>query len=85
MPQWLGRLKQVWQSGMGEDRVTAFEAEGMGAEDFPFFTTDPEITSVYFSVGGTDADYITQQPKMVPDLQCLHTTAQYLKSNLNQQ
>lgn len=53
------RLKQVWQSGMGEHRVSAFEAEGMGAEDFPFFTTDPEITSVYFSVGGTDADYIT--------------------------
>ncbi|MDG0968344.1 MAG: amidohydrolase [Porticoccaceae bacterium] len=52
------RLKQVWENGMGEDRVTAIEAEGMGAEDFPFFTTDPEITSVYFSVGGTDADYI---------------------------
>ena len=53
------RLKQVWQSGMGGHRVSALEAEGMGAEDFPFFTTDPEITSVYFSVGGTDADYIT--------------------------
>ena len=52
------RLKQVWQRSMGEDRVTAFEAEGMGAEDFPFFTTDPEITSVYFSVGGTNANYI---------------------------
>ena len=52
------RLKQVWEKGMGKDRVTAIEAEGMGAEDFPFFTTDPEITSVYFSVGGTNADYI---------------------------
>jgi hippurate hydrolase len=30
----------------------------MGAEDFPFFTTDPEIKSVYFRVGGTDKDYI---------------------------
>jgi len=25
----------------------------MGAEDFPFFTTDPYIPSTYFSVGGT--------------------------------
>jgi hippurate hydrolase len=25
----------------------------MGAEDFPYFTTEPEIPSVYFSVGGT--------------------------------
>ncbi|MEP1595151.1 MAG: amidohydrolase, partial [Halieaceae bacterium] len=27
----------------------------MGAEDFPFFTTDPYIPSTYFSVGGTPA------------------------------
>ena len=25
----------------------------MGAEDYPFFTTDPYIPSVYFTVGGT--------------------------------
>jgi hippurate hydrolase len=25
----------------------------MGAEDFPFFVTDPEIPSVYWQVGGT--------------------------------
>jgi hippurate hydrolase len=25
----------------------------MGAEDFPSFTTEPAIASVYFSVGGT--------------------------------
>jgi len=30
----------------------------MGAEDFPFFTVDPYIPSVYFAVGGTDqADF----------------------------
>jgi amidohydrolase len=52
------RLKNVWQTAMGEDRVTAHKPEGMGAEDFPFFTTDPEIKSVYFRVGGTDKDYI---------------------------
>ena len=52
------RLKNVWQTAMGEDRVTSHQPEGMGAEDFPFFTTDPEIKSVYFRVGGTDKDYI---------------------------
>jgi hippurate hydrolase len=25
----------------------------MGAEDFPFFTTEPKIASVYWEVGGT--------------------------------
>jgi hippurate hydrolase len=25
----------------------------MGAEDFPFFTQDPEISSVYWAIGGT--------------------------------
>ena len=25
----------------------------MGAEDFPFFTTDPAIRSVYWQIGGT--------------------------------
>jgi hippurate hydrolase len=29
---------------------------GMGAEDFPFFTTDPEISSVYWGIGGTPAE-----------------------------
>jgi hippurate hydrolase len=27
----------------------------MGAEDFPFFTTDPYIPSVYWAIGGTPA------------------------------
>lgn len=53
------RLRTLWRATMGEDRVMALGAEGMGAEDFPFFTTDPEIPSVYFSVGGTDRDYLT--------------------------
>jgi len=47
------RLRKVWQSHMGEDRVVAIKTKGMGAEDFPYFTTDPAIRSVYFSVGGT--------------------------------
>ncbi len=38
---------------MMDDAFVAKHRKGMGAEDFPFFTTDPPIPSVYFSVGGT--------------------------------
>lgn len=52
------RLRKVWQAKMGEDKVVDIKPTGMGAEDFPYFTTDPAIRSVYFSVGGTpQADF----------------------------
>ena len=47
------RLKTVWQKQLGQQRVVSIGSQGMGAEDFPFFTTDPAIPSVYFAVGGT--------------------------------
>ena len=52
------RLRQSWEQEMGEnilmdDEFVEQNRKGMGAEDFPFFTTDPPIPSVYFSVGGT--------------------------------
>jgi hippurate hydrolase len=47
------RLRSVWQAKLGSDRVTSMASQGMGAEDFPSFTTEPAIASVYFSVGGT--------------------------------
>ncbi len=47
------RLKAVWQAGIGEDQVFSISSQGMGAEDFPYFTTDPAIASVYFNIGGT--------------------------------
>lgn len=48
------RLKTVWRERMGEDTFDkTYKRLGMGAEDFPFFTTDPYIPSVYFAVGGT--------------------------------
>ncbi|MCA9174542.1 MAG: amidohydrolase, partial [Planctomycetales bacterium] len=57
-PELAKRLRQTWQQQMGDDIMMpdAFVAKhrkGMGAEDFPFFTTNPPIPSVYFSVGGT--------------------------------
>jgi hippurate hydrolase len=50
------RLKSAWQAELGEARVVDIPPMGMGAEDFPFFTTDPEISSVYWGIGGTSAE-----------------------------
>lgn len=47
------RLRTVWRTKMGADAVVDIPSTGMGAEDFPFFTTEPAIPSVYFTVGGT--------------------------------
>ena len=47
------RLKQAWTESMGDDAVVDIPTKGMGAEDFPFFTVEPEITSVYWAIGGT--------------------------------
>jgi len=47
------RLKQAWTSEFGKEAVVDIPTKGMGAEDFPFFTTEPLITSVYWSIGGT--------------------------------
>ena len=47
------RLKAVWIDKMGKDKVKSIQSKGMGAEDFPYFTTEPAIRSVYFSIGGT--------------------------------
>ena len=47
------RLKMAWSEEMGDDALHEEAPEGMGAEDFPFFTVDPDITSVYWGIGGT--------------------------------
>jgi amidohydrolase len=47
------RLRSAWSAALGEDIFYESKRKGMGAEDFPFFTTDPYIASTYFSVGGT--------------------------------
>lgn len=50
------RLKNVWTAEMGETSVSSLLPQGMGAEDFPMFTTEPYIPSVYFTVGGTPSE-----------------------------
>jgi amidohydrolase len=57
-PQLTQRLRAAWSKELGEDIFYESKREGMGAEDFPYFTTDPYIASTYFSVGGTpQADF----------------------------
>lgn len=52
------RLRSVWGERLGQNVFFDAPRLGMGAEDFPFFTTDPYIPSVYFAVGGTpQADF----------------------------
>lgn len=54
----LERMRGVWADQLGEEVFYNKERLAMGAEDFPFFTVDPYIPSVYFAVGGTDpADF----------------------------
>lgn len=47
------RLRQAWTKELGADNLTSITSSGMGAEDFPFFTENPDIPSVYWAVGGT--------------------------------
>jgi amidohydrolase len=47
------RLKQAWSESLGDDAVVDVPTKGMGAEDFPFFTVEPNISSVYWTIGGT--------------------------------
>ena len=63
------RLKLAWSEAMGEDVLYEETPEGMGAEDFPLLTVDPDIPSVYWGIGGTpqqDLDAEIAGGPMVP-------------------
>ncbi|MFK7915929.1 MAG: amidohydrolase [Pseudomonadales bacterium] len=47
------RLRQAWVEKIGREAVVSIPTKGMGAEDFPFFSTEPDIPSVYWAIGGT--------------------------------
>lgn len=72
------RLHQVWSEKMGEDALMddefiAKHQKGMGAEDFPYFTTEPRIPSVYFSVGGTPIEDIEAEANGGPKVPSHHS------------
>jgi len=50
------RLKRAWIEALGEAAVIDNPTKGMGAEDFPYFSMDPAIPSVYWNIGGTPAE-----------------------------
>lgn len=52
-PELARQLRAAWKESLGDDAVIDKPSQGMGAEDFPYFTTNPKITAVYWSVGGT--------------------------------
>ncbi len=57
-PQLARRLRVAWSEGMGDERVVDIPTKSMVAEDFPFFTIDPDIPTVYWGIGGTpQADF----------------------------
>ncbi len=67
------RLKKLWRSKMGQETVVDIPPTGMGAEDFPYFTTDPEIKSVYFIVGGTPKEDFEQAENGGPAVASHHS------------
>lgn len=61
------RLRAVWADKMGKSILSEKPNKGMGAEDYPFFTTDPYIPSVYFAIGGTpEADFAAAEAGGTP-------------------
>ncbi len=52
-PELARRLKAAWLRNIGNGAVVDEPTKGMGAEDFPIFTVDPDIPSVYWAIGGT--------------------------------
>ena len=51
--QLTNELREEWRTKLGDDIFYEVKRQGMGAEDFPFFTVSPYIASTYFAVGGT--------------------------------
>ena len=61
------RIMALWNAHFGEGVLFSGERLGMGAEDFPLFTVDPYIPSLYFAVGGTPPeDFVTEQSGGAP-------------------
>jgi hippurate hydrolase len=46
-------LRAAWEREIGASEVISVPTSSMGAEDFPYFSVNPDVTSVYWSIGGT--------------------------------
>ncbi len=56
-PLLVDRIRRAWEVSLGSSALVDYERKGMGGEDFPYFTKDPYIPSVYFQVGGTAREW----------------------------
>lgn len=72
-PALLERVRGTWQQTFGERVLYDEPRLGMGAEDFPFFTTDPYIPSVYFAVGGTPQEAFDREAAGGPAVASHHS------------
>ncbi len=69
----VNRVVTRWQEELGSDMMADFERSGMGGEDFPFFTVDPYIPSVYFQVGGTPKEDFEREAAGGPQVPSHHS------------
>lgn len=67
------RLRAAWTTRLGADRVIDNPTKGMGAEDFPFLTTNPRIQSVYWAVGGTPPEDFARETAGGPPVPSHHS------------
>ncbi len=67
------RLRAAWTARLGADRVIDNPTKGMGAEDFPFLTTNPRIPSVYWAVGGTPPEDFARESAGGPPVPSHHS------------
>jgi hippurate hydrolase len=67
------RLKVAWTESMGEEALHEEPLEGMTAEDFPLFTVDPDIRSVYWDVGGTPQSDLDAEEEDGPPVASHHS------------
>ena len=58
---------------MGAENVVDQPSRGMGAEDFPFFSTDPDVTSVYWAIGGTPKEDFEREARGGPPVPTHHS------------
>ena len=67
------RVMALWNGHFGEGVLFSGERLGMGAEDFPIFTIDPYIPSLYFAVGGTPPEDFARERAGGPPVPSHHS------------
>jgi len=67
------RLKMAWSEAMGDEALFEQPPEGMGAEDFPMFTVNPDIKGVYWSIGGTPQEILDAEDAGGPRVASHHS------------